>query len=135
MKGAISWDIKLCSMLKVNRRFGGTCSLHFQNEQSRTTSVKTEPYLFLPREVMPHVVRIWKRCYKSVITKQNRVVIFRPYYLYTSFKSLLVWQSNMFIAVSEYEQLTILDTILRIRSKLILQQRVVNRLMYLNIRC
>jgi hypothetical protein len=28
IKSYISWDITLCSPLKVNRRFGGTCHLH-----------------------------------------------------------------------------------------------------------
>jgi hypothetical protein len=30
MKSSIFWDIMSCSPLKVNRRFGGTCRLHFQ---------------------------------------------------------------------------------------------------------
>jgi hypothetical protein len=30
LKSSISWDITPCSPLKVNRRFGGTCRLHFQ---------------------------------------------------------------------------------------------------------
>jgi hypothetical protein len=27
------WDIMLCSPLKVNRRLGGTCRLHFQGRR------------------------------------------------------------------------------------------------------
>jgi hypothetical protein len=30
MKSSIFWDIKPCSPLKVNRRFGGTYRLHLQ---------------------------------------------------------------------------------------------------------
>jgi hypothetical protein len=30
MKSFIFWDITPCSLLKVNRRFGGTCHLHLQ---------------------------------------------------------------------------------------------------------
>jgi hypothetical protein len=30
MKSSVVWDITLRSPLKVNRRFGGTCHLHFQ---------------------------------------------------------------------------------------------------------
>jgi hypothetical protein len=29
MKGSTFWDITLCSLLKVNRRFGGTCHFYF----------------------------------------------------------------------------------------------------------
>jgi hypothetical protein len=29
------WDITLCSPLKVNRRFGGKCHLHFQGQRIR----------------------------------------------------------------------------------------------------
>jgi hypothetical protein len=28
----VFWDKKSCSPLKVNRRFGGTCRLHFQGQ-------------------------------------------------------------------------------------------------------
>jgi hypothetical protein len=31
MKSSILWDITLCSPLKINRRFGGTCHFHFQD--------------------------------------------------------------------------------------------------------
>jgi hypothetical protein len=30
MKSSVFWDITPCSLLKVNRRFGGTCRLHLQ---------------------------------------------------------------------------------------------------------
>jgi hypothetical protein len=30
MKRSIFWDIMSCSPLNVNRRFGGTCRIHFQ---------------------------------------------------------------------------------------------------------
>jgi hypothetical protein len=32
MKGSIFWDIASCSLLKVNRRFRGTCCLHLQGQ-------------------------------------------------------------------------------------------------------
>jgi hypothetical protein len=35
IKSAIFWDITQCSPLKVNRCFGGTCRLHFQDWKSR----------------------------------------------------------------------------------------------------
>lgn len=28
MKVSIFWDIRLCSLFEVNRRFGGTCCIH-----------------------------------------------------------------------------------------------------------
>jgi hypothetical protein len=30
MKSSLFWDIRLCSQLKVNQRFSGTCRLHLQ---------------------------------------------------------------------------------------------------------
>jgi hypothetical protein len=33
MKSSIVWDITLCSPLKVNRRFEGTCHLHMQDRR------------------------------------------------------------------------------------------------------
>jgi hypothetical protein len=33
MRGSVFWDIMPCSPLKVNRRFRGTCSLHFQGRR------------------------------------------------------------------------------------------------------
>jgi hypothetical protein len=30
-KSSVFWDMTLCSPLKVNRRFGETCHLHFQD--------------------------------------------------------------------------------------------------------
>jgi hypothetical protein len=33
MKISTFWDIILCSPLKVNRRFGGTCRLHLQGRR------------------------------------------------------------------------------------------------------
>jgi hypothetical protein len=33
IKSTIFWDITPCSALKVNRRFGGTCRLHFQGRR------------------------------------------------------------------------------------------------------
>jgi hypothetical protein len=35
MKNSIIWDIKSCIPLKVNRRFGGTLSLHLQGRHTR----------------------------------------------------------------------------------------------------
>jgi hypothetical protein len=32
-KSSLFWDITQCSPLKVNRRFGGTCRLHFQGRR------------------------------------------------------------------------------------------------------
>jgi hypothetical protein len=32
MKSSIFWDLTQCSPLKFNRRFGGTCRLHFRAE-------------------------------------------------------------------------------------------------------
>jgi hypothetical protein len=32
---SISWDITLCSLLKFNRRFGGTCHLHLHDRMER----------------------------------------------------------------------------------------------------
>jgi hypothetical protein len=41
-KRSIFWDITLCSLLKVNRRFGGTHCLHLQGRQvsKQETSMK-----------------------------------------------------------------------------------------------
>jgi hypothetical protein len=33
MKTSILWDIMLCSLLKVNRPFGGICRLHLQGRR------------------------------------------------------------------------------------------------------
>jgi hypothetical protein len=33
VKSSIFWDIMLCSPLKLNRRFGGTCHLHLQDRR------------------------------------------------------------------------------------------------------
>jgi hypothetical protein len=33
MKSSVLWDIKLCSPLKVRRRFGETCHLHLQGKK------------------------------------------------------------------------------------------------------
>jgi hypothetical protein len=33
IKSSIFWDISSCSLLKVNRRFGGTCRLHLQGRR------------------------------------------------------------------------------------------------------
>jgi hypothetical protein len=30
MKSSVIWDVTLCSPLKINQRFGGTCRLHLQ---------------------------------------------------------------------------------------------------------
>jgi hypothetical protein len=38
MKGPIFWYITPCSLLKVNRRFGGTCRFHFQGRIRRESS-------------------------------------------------------------------------------------------------
>jgi hypothetical protein len=34
-QSSIFWDITLCSSLKVNQRFGGTCRLHVQDRISQ----------------------------------------------------------------------------------------------------
>jgi hypothetical protein len=39
LKSCIFWDIMLCSHLKVNRRFGGTCHLYLQGRRIPLTSV------------------------------------------------------------------------------------------------
>jgi hypothetical protein len=49
MKSPIFWDIMLCSPLKVNRHFGGTCRLHLQLTFSwlhGVISQKIELYFF-----------------------------------------------------------------------------------------
>jgi hypothetical protein len=33
MKGFVFWDIMLCSLMKVNRHFGGTCCCHLQGQR------------------------------------------------------------------------------------------------------
>jgi hypothetical protein len=33
MKSSIFWDVTLCTLLKVNWRFGGTCCLHLQDQR------------------------------------------------------------------------------------------------------
>jgi hypothetical protein len=33
MKDTVFWDITPCSLLKVSRRFGGTCRLHLQGRR------------------------------------------------------------------------------------------------------
>jgi hypothetical protein len=33
IKSSVFWDITLCSPLKFNRRFGGTCRLHFHSRR------------------------------------------------------------------------------------------------------
>jgi hypothetical protein len=42
MKRAIFWDITPCSPLRVNRRFGGTCRLHFQGRKMSCTRDQRE---------------------------------------------------------------------------------------------
>jgi hypothetical protein len=39
-KSSVVWDIILCSLLKVNQRFGGTCHLHLQGR--RGSQVRNE---------------------------------------------------------------------------------------------
>jgi hypothetical protein len=41
MKSTIFWDIKLCSLLKVNRRFGGTYRLHLQGRRISSVVLST----------------------------------------------------------------------------------------------
>jgi hypothetical protein len=40
--GVILWDIKPCSLLKVNRRFGGTYRLHIQGQIISGTRYQSE---------------------------------------------------------------------------------------------
>jgi hypothetical protein len=43
MKGSLFWDIRPCSPLKVNRRFGGTCRLNLHGRRiSRARNQQAE---------------------------------------------------------------------------------------------
>jgi hypothetical protein len=43
-KYSIFWDITPCSLLKVNRRFGGTCRLHLQGRRiSQAEQMRQDP--------------------------------------------------------------------------------------------
>jgi hypothetical protein len=48
MKSYIFWDIMLCSPLKVNRRYGGTCHLHHQGRRMSQAKHQREGLCFLP---------------------------------------------------------------------------------------
>jgi hypothetical protein len=50
IKSSIFWDITLCSPLKINRSFGGTCRLRLRVEEwaEQETSVKVGGKLYLP---------------------------------------------------------------------------------------
>jgi hypothetical protein len=72
MKSSIFWDITPSSLLKVNRRFGGTCYLHFQVRRlSRARNQCESRWQEKHREVhdeelhkifsSPHIIRLNKR--------------------------------------------------------------------------
>jgi hypothetical protein len=42
LKNSIFWDVTPCSMLKVNRRFGGICSFHFHGRRIHQARNKHE---------------------------------------------------------------------------------------------
>jgi hypothetical protein len=59
MKSSIFWDVTLCSPLKVNRRFGGTCRLHHQGQRiNRATSMKAGGKQSLPPAGYKHYLRV-----------------------------------------------------------------------------
>jgi hypothetical protein len=50
MKSVIVWDIKRCSPISVNRRFGGTYRLHLQGKKnSFSKELATDYMAFYPR--------------------------------------------------------------------------------------
>jgi hypothetical protein len=55
LKRSISWNITTCSPVKVSRRFGGSCSLHFQGRSVSCTkiSMKQAASSRLPHAYMP----------------------------------------------------------------------------------
>jgi hypothetical protein len=53
MKSTIFWDIKPCSPLSVNRKFGGTYHLHLQGRKSLPPAfmlVSCSAYFFAPED-------------------------------------------------------------------------------------
>jgi hypothetical protein len=52
MRRSVSWDITLCSPLKVNQRFGGLCRLHPQCEAGSNQSyIWFLSWLFLTQKI------------------------------------------------------------------------------------
>jgi hypothetical protein len=39
LKSSIFWDVKPCSLMKVNRRFGGTCRLYLQSSTLKMEAI------------------------------------------------------------------------------------------------
>jgi hypothetical protein len=57
MKSSFFWDMTPCSPLKINRLFGGTYRVHFQNRRKTKQKTKVKkvaagflPYLFFDHE-------------------------------------------------------------------------------------
>jgi hypothetical protein len=61
MESSIFWDITPCSPLKVNRRLGGTCCLHFQGRRISRARNEREAYVFVPATEHGHFVASWWR--------------------------------------------------------------------------
>jgi hypothetical protein len=58
MKNSIFWDITSCSLLKVNRRFGGACRLHLQGRRIRQARACLPPAFTLILACL--ILRNWK---------------------------------------------------------------------------
>jgi hypothetical protein len=62
VNSSTSWEITPHSMLKLNRRFGGTCPLHLQAGRSEWFSLMFLPYLTFCNEVQDFIVCRSKFC-------------------------------------------------------------------------
>jgi hypothetical protein len=45
MKGSIFWDTRMCSLLKANQHFGGTCYIHLLDRKTSQVRSQATPQL------------------------------------------------------------------------------------------
>jgi hypothetical protein len=82
------WDITPCSLLKVNRRFGGTCHLHFHG--GKTSQSRNQREIGWHTDLLPLTVQYTfnESQYKPSFTTSIVRAIFRTLYVHNMFRLL-----------------------------------------------